>query len=112
MAITYVKKAIKTPKTGTDETRKIVSKMLAKIEGVGEEAALAYGRDLDGYHGEVIVSEEIIANAADVIPEQLKDDIKFAYDRVTKFAAAQKACLLYTSPSPRDRTRSRMPSSA
>ena len=27
-------------------------------------------------------------------------------------AARQKACLLYTSPSPRDRTRSRMPSSA
>ena len=27
-------------------------------------------------------------------------------------AAAAKACLLYTSPSPRDRTRSRMPSSA
>ena len=26
--------------------------------------------------------------------------------------AANKACLLYTSPSPRDRTRSRMPSSA
>ena len=26
--------------------------------------------------------------------------------------AAAKACLLYTSPSPRDRTRSRMPSSA
>ena len=27
-------------------------------------------------------------------------------------SAAMKACLLYTSPSPRDRTRSRMPSSA
>ena len=27
-------------------------------------------------------------------------------------AAEEKACLLYTSPSPRDRTRSRMPSSA
>ena len=26
--------------------------------------------------------------------------------------ALQNACLLYTSPSPRDRTRSRMPSSA
>ena len=26
--------------------------------------------------------------------------------------AIRKACLLYTSPSPRDRTRSRMPSSA
>ena len=28
------------------------------------------------------------------------------------FLAYQKTCLLYTSPSPRDRTRSRMPSSA
>ena len=27
-------------------------------------------------------------------------------------AVAHKICLLYTSPSPRDRTRSRMPSSA
>ena len=27
-------------------------------------------------------------------------------------SVAKKACLLYTSPSPRDRTRSRMPSSA
>ena len=34
-------------------------------------------------------------------------------DRVCKGPAGQnKACLLYTSPSPRDRTRSRMPSSA
>ena len=30
----------------------------------------------------------------------------------TPFKIAQTACLLYTSPSPRDRTRSRMPSSA
>ena len=30
----------------------------------------------------------------------------------TTFANQAKACLLYTSPSPRDRTRSRMPSSA
>ena len=31
---------------------------------------------------------------------------------VAVFEAMYKACLLYTSPSPRDRTRSRMPSSA
>ena len=31
---------------------------------------------------------------------------------VKKAAAKAKPCLLYTSPSPRDRTRSRMPSSA
>jgi len=90
MAITYLKKATKTPQTGTDETRKIVADMLAKIEAGGEEAALAYGRDLDGYHGEAIVSEEAIARAADAVSDQLKDDIKFAFDRVTKFAKAQK----------------------
>ena len=31
---------------------------------------------------------------------------------VTNYGAMTYACLLYTSPSPRDRTRSRMPSSA
>ena len=30
----------------------------------------------------------------------------------SKFTTQRKDCLLYTSPSPRDRTRSRMPSSA
>ena len=30
----------------------------------------------------------------------------------TDFSVAAETCLLYTSPSPRDRTRSRMPSSA
>ena len=81
MTIKYVKKAEKTPQTGSDETRNIVADMLAKIEAGGEEVALAYGRDLDSYSGGVIVSDEMI-------------------------------CLLYTSPSPRDATLSRMPSSA
>ena len=93
MAITYLKKADKTPQTGTEETRKIVSDMLAKIEAGGEEAALGYGKELDGFHGEAIVSEEMIAAAGDTVSDQLKDDIKFAYDRVTKFAEAQKASI-------------------
>ena len=90
MAITYLKKAAKTPQTGTDETRAIVADMLAKIEAGGEEAALAYGRDLDGYTGEAVVSAETIAAAGEKVSQQLKDDIQFAYDRVTKFAHAQK----------------------
>ena len=90
MAIIYLKRANKTPQTGNDETRKVVSDMLARIEGGGEEVALNYGRDLDGYHGEAIVSEEAIANAANTVSNQLKDDIKFAYERVVKFAEAQR----------------------
>ena len=90
MAITYLKKAEKTPQTGTEETRKIVTDMLAKIEAGGEDVALAYGRELDGYKGPAIVSQETIAEAASKVSQQLKDDIQFAYDRVTKFAHAQK----------------------
>ena len=33
-------------------------------------------------------------------------------ERLDKIAAIAKSCLLYTSPSPRDRQKSRMPSSA
>ena len=66
--------------------------MLAKIEVGGEETALAYGRDLDGYDGDAIVSEEMIAASAEV-SSQLKADIQFAYDRVTKFAEAQLASI-------------------
>ena len=91
MTIKYLKKAEKTPQTGSDETRNIVADMLAKIEAGGEEVALAFGRDLDGYSGGVIVSDKMIAAAAATVSPQLKDDIQFAYDRVTKFAKAQLA---------------------
>ena len=43
-------------------------------------------------------------------PVNLYGATKLASDKL--FVAANNICLLYTSPSPRDRTRSRMPSSA
>lgn len=93
MTINYLKKAEKTPQTGTDETRKIVYDMLAKIETGGEESALSYGRVLDGYDGDAIVTEEMIENAGKTVSDQLKDDIKFSYERVSRFAEAQKASI-------------------
>ena len=93
MAITYLKKAEKTPQTGTDETRRIVQTMLSRIEEEGEAAAIAYGRELDGYTGDIVVSADVVAAAGDEVSQQLKDDIRFAFDRVTKFAEAQKASI-------------------
>ena len=46
-----------------------------------------------------------------VTDERLLDWIRRAHD-TTRFTTSVCTCLLYTSPSPRDRTRSRMPSSA
>ena len=90
MAVTYLKRAEKTPQTGTDETRRIVETMLAKIGSDGESAAITYGRELDGYEGDIVVSADVIAAAGDKISQQLKDDIRFSHDRVTAFAGAQK----------------------
>ena len=46
-------------------------------------------------------AEELVKLGKDAIPPQLISNTHLIY-----------SCLLYTSPSPRDRTRSRMPSSA
>jgi sulfopropanediol 3-dehydrogenase len=93
MAISYLKKATKTPATGEDETRKIVSEMLSEIENGGEEVARAYGEKLDNYTGNIIVTPEEIEVAGAKVPQKLKDDIQFAYERVRKFAEAQKASI-------------------
>ncbi|MEM7396418.1 MAG: histidinol dehydrogenase, partial [Verrucomicrobiota bacterium] len=83
----------KTAATGEDETRKIVENMLAEIEAGGEDVARAYGEKLDGYTGEIIATEEAIAAADAKLSDQLKDDIKFAHERVQRFAEAQKASI-------------------
>ncbi len=90
MATEYLKRATKTSATGEDETRKIVSKMLDEIERGGEDAARAYGEKLDGWDGNIEVGSDEIEAAARQVPDQLKDDLKFAYDRVRLFAEKQK----------------------
>ncbi len=90
MTIAYLKKASKTPATGTDETRRVVTEMLSNIEQGGEAEALRYGRELDGYEGEAIIGANQIADAGKLVSETLKDDIQFAFDRITRFAHAQR----------------------
>ena len=45
-------------------------------------------------------------------PEDYKEYVEKVKPIAEKFGGDYIICLLYTSPSPRDRTRSRMPSSA
>ncbi len=91
MAITYLKKAIKTPETESAHARQVVSEMLARIEAGGEDAVRDYALQLDKWDGAIVVSrEDMEARAADV-PQQVKEDIAFAVDQVRTFALAQKA---------------------
>ena len=93
MAITYLKKACKSPATGEDNTRSIVTDMLSQIEAGGEARCEAYAKQLDQYEGNIIVSAEEIEAASQRLSQRVKDDIKFSHERVTKFARAQRAAL-------------------
>ncbi|MEN8195113.1 MAG: histidinol dehydrogenase [Pseudomonadota bacterium] len=93
MAVEYLKKASKTAATGEDDTRRIVSEMLADIEAGGEDRVRHYASTLDGWTGEIVVSRDEIAAAAEKVSPRLRDDLQFAHERVHKFAEAQRASL-------------------
>ena len=94
MAVTYIKKAEMNATTLEDDTREIVSKMLREIEDGGEDRCVEYAKQLDGYEGNIVVTEEEIQAAGDRLSQQVKDDIKFAYDRVYGFAVKQREALI------------------
>ena len=89
MAIEYLKKAEKTAATGEEDVRELVSRMLREIEDGGEAKSIEYTRKFDRWEGDIVVSPEMIAAAADKISDRLKADIEFAHARVRDFAKAQ-----------------------
>lgn len=89
MAIQYIKKASKTASTTHDDTSKLVTEMLAAIDAGGEDKVREYTLTLDKWDGEILVSDETIAKAEATITQQMKDDIQFAHERVSRFAQKQ-----------------------
>ena len=57
------------------------------------------------------LQQEVYGNAFK-FPSMSTEDKKYHVDLLQKLIDKQRICLLYTSPSPRDATLSRMPSSA
>ena len=59
-------------------------------------------------------SDDLVIELSELVKiHRLEADSDWGFTAFTlKEAFSYKGCLLYTSPSPRDRTRSRMPSSA
>ena len=91
MAITYLKKAMKTPETETDTARKVVTEMLAAIEAGGEQAVRDYALSLDKWSGDILLTAEAIADRTRQVPASVKKDIAFAASQVRRFAEAQRA---------------------
>lgn len=90
MAITYLKQATKTPETETATARKVVNEMLAEILKRGEDAVRDYALKLDGWSGEIVISEAEIEKSIRDVPAGVKKDIDFGAAQVRDFALAQK----------------------
>lgn len=93
MAIEIVKKAIKTPATGEDDTARIVREMLADIEQGGEDKAREYAHKLDGWDKDIVITPDEIEAAIAKVPQQARQDIEFSHQRVKAFAEAQLASM-------------------
>ena len=93
MAITYLKTAAPRPAVENKDIRDIVAIMLANIESGGEAAVRDYAEKLDGWTGEIVLSDAAREAACDRVPESLKDDIRFAQANIQRFAEAQKATM-------------------
>jgi len=89
MAIKYLKKAIKTPSSDDHKTRAAVQNILNDIEKRREEGIKEITKKFDNYEGDIIVSKEKIDEASKKVDQKTKDDIKFAYERIKKFAEYQ-----------------------
>ncbi len=89
MTIKYLKKATKTASTDDTKTKEIVQNLLKELEKSKEEGCKELTKKFDKYDGEIIVSKEKIEDIKKQLDQKTKDDIKFSYDRVKKFAEAQ-----------------------
>jgi sulfopropanediol 3-dehydrogenase len=93
MTVEYLKRASKSAASDEAGVQEIVGQMLRDIRAGGEVKAVEYGRRFDSWTGETVVSRETIAAAGRMVSQRMKDDIRFAYERVRDFAAAQRASL-------------------
>ncbi|WP_424934583.1 histidinol dehydrogenase [Amaricoccus macauensis] len=90
MTIEYLKRADRKSTDDASDVRATVQAILDEIEAGGDEAARKYAAKFDKYDGNVVLTRDEIDAAAAKVPMKLKDDIRFAWDNVRRFAEAQK----------------------
>ncbi len=90
MSVEYLKRASRTSTDDASDIRATVQDILNRIEAGGDEAARRYAARFDRYDGNIVLARDEIESAAEQVPQKLKDDIRFAWDNVRRFAEAQK----------------------
>ena len=93
MTVEYLKRAVKKSTDDAGDVRDTVQAILDEIEAGGDTAAMKYAAKFDRYDGNVVLTRDEIDAAAAQVPEKLKQDIRFAWDNVRRFAEAQKSTI-------------------
>lgn len=96
MPIEYLKKAARKSTDDAGDVRATVQAILDEIETGGDEAAKRFAARFDKYDGNIVLTRDEIEAAARQVPQKLKDDIRFAWDNIRRFAEVQKATITDT----------------
>jgi sulfopropanediol 3-dehydrogenase len=93
LSIHFLKRADQAAEQDRPNIEKAVRTILSDIKSRGEQAAIEYAKDFDHWQGDILVPPQRVAEAIDRIEQQVKDDIRFAHDRVLAFAQSQLCSL-------------------
>ncbi|WP_412506015.1 histidinol dehydrogenase, partial [Roseovarius sp. SYSU LYC5161] len=91
MPVTHLKSAPGHSPQASANIADTVQIMLARLRSGGAEVARDYAKQLDGWDGDIAISRDHIDRAVETVPQSLKDDIRWAHDNISRFAAAQRA---------------------
>lgn len=89
----YLKKSNAPVAANDERIQGTVKTMLARIEADGESAVREYAAQFDNWQGDFILSDAKRAELIARVPEQTRQDIRFAYKQIKTFAQAQRASL-------------------
>lgn len=86
----YIKKAQKSPEDNGAKIRQTVASMLENIRTRGESAVREMAAKFDGWSGDFVLREDKKLRLIAAVPEQVRDDIRLAHQRVLDFAQRQR----------------------
>ncbi len=89
----FIKRAKSTAESHRTEVREAVQTVLDDIEARGEPAVRELALKFDKWDGEFVLGEQKKNQLIASVPEQVKNDITFAYEQIRTFALAQRNSL-------------------
>ena len=90
MSVQYLKQAAKTATSNDNDVQRTVTDMLAAIRSGGDDCARDYTQKLDGYSGDIVLSNAALQAAVAETPKQTQEDIKQIITHVGDFAREQR----------------------